>query len=148
MSPITEYVPAISAIIFAGMFSASLLQFSAFRKNMRIQTEQQIYARIMDVRLKLENTSSFTKMAAQSPDFAERFSLVDSPEEYYTVVAFFDLFEYMFRLTKTKMIDQILWLRWKSLAQLLMTIPKFQKVWLKTRQSHTKEFIEFIDSLT
>jgi hypothetical protein len=67
---------------------------------MQKQSEQQIYSRIMDARLKLESTGSFTKIAKESPIFAERFSVVDSPEEYYIVVAFVDLFEFLFRLSK------------------------------------------------
>jgi hypothetical protein len=67
---------------------------------LKIQSEQQIYSRIMDARLKLESTESFTKMAKESPIFAERFSVVGSPEEYYIVVAFVDLFEFLFRLSK------------------------------------------------
>ena len=59
----------------------------------------------MDARLKLESTESFTKMAKESPIFAERFSVVDSPEEYYIVVAFIDLFEFLFRFNKRDMID-------------------------------------------
>jgi hypothetical protein len=54
----------------------------------------------MDARLKLESTESFTKMAKESPIFADRFSVVDSPQEYYIVVAFLDLFEFLFRLNK------------------------------------------------
>jgi hypothetical protein len=61
-------------------------------------------------------------MAKESPLFAERFRLVERPEEYYTVVAFLDLFEFLFRLNQTKMIDPHLWLRWKELAKMIMTI--------------------------
>ncbi|MGI0014517.1 MAG: hypothetical protein ACREBU_13910 [Nitrososphaera sp.] len=142
-----EYIPIISALIFAGLLAVSLLQFSAVRKNMRMQSEQQIYARIMDARIKLENSEAFTKMAKESPLFLERFAAVSNPEEYYTVVAFLDLFEFLFRLNKTKTIDSQLWMRWKELAKSLMTIPKFKKVWEKTKQVHTPDFIEFIDSL-
>jgi len=142
-----DYLPLISALIFAGILVASLLQFSTLKKNMRNQNEQQIFARIIEARLKLENTEAFTNMAKESKIFAERFALVDNPTEYYTIQAFFDLFGFLFRLKKTKMIDPDIWPRWKSLAQHLMTIPKFKKVWNKTKHSHTKEFIEFIDSL-
>jgi hypothetical protein len=38
-------------------------------------------------------------------------------------------------------------LRWKELAKALMTIPKFKKVWEKTKQIHTPDFVAFIDSL-
>jgi len=114
---------------------------------MRNQSEQQIFARIIEARLKLENTEAFTNMAKESKFFVERFALVDNPTEYYIIQAFLDLFGYLFRLKETKMIDANIWHRWKSLAQLLMTIPKFKKVWNKTKHSHTKEFIEFVDSL-
>ena len=142
-----DYMPIISPLIFAGLLAVSLLQFSAVRKNMRIQSEQQIYARIIEARLNLENTEAFTKMARDSSLFAERFDLVDSPGEYYTVVAFLDIFEFLFRLNKTKTIDPQLWLRWRELAKMIMTIPKFKKVWDKTKQIHTVEFTKFIDSL-
>lgn len=144
---ILEFMPIISALIFAGLLAVALLQFSAVRKNMRMQSEQQIYARIMDARIRLENSEAFTRMAKESPFFSERFDTVSSPEEYYTVVAFLDLFEFLFRLNRTKTIDNQLWMRWKELARALMTIPKFKKVWEKTKQVHTPDFVEFIDSL-
>lgn len=70
----------------------ALMNFSTIRKNMQMQieqqmkslkaqSEQQIYSRIMDARLKLESTETFTKMAEESPIFAERFTVVDSPDE-------------------------------------------------------------------
>lgn len=147
MSSFSEYIPLISAGIFAGLLTISMLQFSAVKKNMRLQSEQQIYSRIIEARLNLENTETFTKMAKESTFFAERFGLVDSPQEYYTVVAFLDLFEFLFRLNKTKTMDPELWLRWKELAKMIMTIPKFKRIWDKTKQVHTAEFTEFIDSL-
>ncbi len=45
---------------------------------MRMQTEQEIYSRIMGDRIRLENTETFTNMAKESPIFAERFTLVDT----------------------------------------------------------------------
>ena len=71
----------------------------------------------MDARLKLENTETFTNMAEESPIFAERFTAVHSPEEYYIIVAFLDLFEFLFRLNKRDMIDNEIWSRWKGLVQ-------------------------------
>ena len=87
------------------------------------------------------------KIAKESPLFSERFGLVDNPEEYYTIVAFLDLFEFIFRLNRTRMMDAQLWIRWKELAKMIMTIPKFRKVWEKTKQIHTPEFVAFVDSL-
>ena len=71
--------------------------------NLKIQSEQQIYSRIIEARLKLENTEEFTKMASESSVFRERFAVVDSPSEYYTIILFRDLFEYMYSvLTRYK----------------------------------------------
>jgi hypothetical protein len=158
MDSFLTYVPLISLTIVVGLFVVALVNFSIARKNMqkhseqqiknlKIQSEQQIYSRIMDARLKLESTESFTKMAKESPIFAERFSVVDSPEEYYIVVAFIDLFEFLFRLNKRDMIDTEIWSRWKGLAETIMTIPKFKSVWEKTKDIHASEFRHFLDSL-
>jgi hypothetical protein len=158
MDSFLTYVPVISLTIVVGLFVVALVNFSLVRKNMqkqseqqiknlKIQSEQQIYSRIMDARLKLESTESFTKMAKESPIFAERFSAVDSPEEYYIVVAFIDLFEFLFGLNKRDMIDTEIWSRWKGLAETIMTIPKFKSVWEKTKDVHASEFRNFLDSL-
>ena len=157
-SSLTIDVPLISVAIVTGLFIVALLNFSTVRKNiqkqseqqmknLKIQSEQQIYSRIMEARLRLENTETFTKMAKESPIFAERFSVVDSPEEYYTIVAFLDLFEFLFRLNKRDMIDTEIWSRWKGLAETIMTIPKFKRVWEKTKDIHAHEFRDFVDSL-
>ena len=114
---------------------------------MKTQSEQQIYSRIMDARLKLESTETFTNMAKESPIFAARFTVVDSPDEYYIVVAFLDLFEFLFRLNKRDMIDTEIWSRWKGLANTIMTGPKFKRVWEKTKDVHAREFRDFVDSL-
>lgn len=158
MDSFLTYMPFISVAIVAGLFIMALLNFSTLRKsmqrqseqqikNLKTQTEQQIYSRIMDARLKLESTEMFTKMAKESPIFAERFTVVDSPDEYYVIVAFLDLFEFLFRLNKRDMIDTEIWSRWKGLAKTIMTIPKFKRVWEKTKDVHANEFRHFIDSL-
>jgi hypothetical protein len=147
MDSFLTYIPLISVAIVAGLFTMALVNFSTVRKNMQVQSEQQIYSRIMDARLKLESTETFTNMAKESPIFAERFTVVDSPDEYYIIVAFFDLFEFLFRLNKRDMIDTEIWSRWKGLAKTIMTIPKFRRVWEKTKDVHAHEFREFVDSL-
>ena len=120
-------------------------------RNLKAQSEQQIYSRIMDARLKLESTETFTNMAKESPIYEERFTVVDSPDEYYIVVAFLDLFEFLFRLNKRDMIDNEIWSRWNGLAATIMTIPKFKRVWGKTKDVHAHvhadEFRDFVDSL-
>jgi hypothetical protein len=146
MDSFLTYMSFISVAIVAGLFIMALVNFSTLRKSMQTQSEQQIYSRIMDARLKLESTETFTKMAKESPIFAERFA-VDSPDEYYIIVAFLDLFELLFRLNKRDMIDIGIWSRWKGLAETIMTIPKFKRVWEKTKDVHAKEFKDFIDSL-
>ena len=104
---ILPYVPLISAIIVSGLLVFAFFNFSIARKNLqrqsdqqianlKMENEQQIYSRILEARLKLENTVEFTKMANESPIFKERFALVDSPSEYYVIVSFLDLFEYVF----------------------------------------------------
>jgi hypothetical protein len=86
-------------------------------------------------------------MARGSPIFAERFAVVDSPEEYYTIVAFFDLFEFLFRLDRKGMVDSEIWFRWKGYVKTMMTVLQFKKVWDKTRDVHGHEFRDFIDAL-
>ena len=158
MDSFLTYVPLISVAIVTGLFVMALMNFSTIRKNMQMQieqqmktlkaqSEQQIYSRIMDARLKLESTETFTKMAEESPIFAERFTVVDSPDEYYIIVAFLDLFEFLFRLNTRDMIDIEIWSRWKGLAETIMTIPKFKRVREKTRDVHSHECRNFIDSL-
>ncbi len=158
MDSFLTYVPLISLMIVAGLFVVAIVNFSILRKNMqkqseqwiknlKMQSEQQIYSRIMEARLKLENTETFTKMAKESPVFVERFSLVDNPDEYYIIVAFLDLFEFLFSLNKRDVIDTDIWFRWKGLAETIMTIPKFNKVWDKTNQIHSVEFRDFMNSL-
>src|SRR5574339_394002 len=156
---ILQFVPLISVIIVSGLLVFAFINFSIARKNMqrqseqqianlKIQNEQQIYSRIIEARLKLENTEEFTKMARESNVFRERFALVDSPSEYYTIVSFLDLFEYVFHLNKMQMIDETVRKRWKVLTETIMTIPKFRRICMKTKESHPdKDFGEFIDSL-
>jgi len=99
LESILLFVPLISVIIVSGLLVLSFINFSIARKNMqrqseqqianlKIQSEQQIYSRIMEARLKLENTEEFTKMASESSVFRDRFDLVDSPSEYYIIVSF------------------------------------------------------------
>lgn len=45
--------------------------------NLKILNEQQIYARLTEVRLKLQNSEEFTRMAAASPIYVERFAIVE-----------------------------------------------------------------------
>lgn len=114
---------------------------------MRREAEEQIYARLMEARIRLENSETFTKMTKEGPIFTERFALVDTPQEYYIIMSFIDLIESLYRLNKTEMINAEVWSRWKVLSETIMTIPKFKKVWEKTKDIHSIEFRCFIDSL-
>jgi hypothetical protein len=139
-------IPLISsAMVLGGLLSISFLQLPTIRKNMRREAEEQMYARIMEARIRLENTETFTKMAMESPIFAERFRLVDTPQEYYTIMSFIDLIEFLHRLNKTEMINAEVC--WKALLRTMMAIPKFKTVWDNTKDIHTSEFRHFIDSL-
>ena len=84
MDSLLTYMQFISVAVITGLFIMALVNFSTVRKsmqmqseqqikNLKMQSEQQIYSRIMDARLKLESTEIFTKMAKESPIFAERF---------------------------------------------------------------------------
>jgi hypothetical protein len=143
----SEITTIITVGILAALLGLSLMQFSSVKKSMRIQSEQQIYARIIESRMKLENTEAFTKMAKENPLFAERLALVDNPDEYYTVVAYIDLIEFLFHQYNTKMMDTKFWPKWEALAKTLIGIPKFKKVWDKTKHVHNLDFIQFMDSL-
>lgn len=143
----SEITTIITVGILASLLGLSLLQFSSVKKSMRIQSEQQIYARMIESRMKLENTEAFTNIAKENPLFAERLTLVENPSEYYTVVAYLDLIEFLFHQYNTKMMDTKLWPRWKALAGTLMDMPKFKRVWDKTKYVHNSDFIQFMDSL-
>jgi hypothetical protein len=45
------------------------------------------------------------------------------------------------------MIDADLWSRWEATAKSMMTIPKFKRVWDKTKDSRSHEFRELVDLL-
>jgi hypothetical protein len=48
---------------------------------------------MVEARVKLESTESFTKMAKEYPYYAERFALVESPDQFYTLRAYIDLYD-------------------------------------------------------
>jgi hypothetical protein len=141
-----DYLELVIVGILTSILAISLWQFSTVKKEMRVQIQQQTYAKIIEARLNLEKTETFTKMAKESPVFAERFSMVDNADEYYTAVAFLDLFEFLYLMNKTKTIEDGLWSRWQELTKTMMTIPKFKKVWEKTKQVHMKDFADYLDS--
>lgn len=109
---ISVVIPLISAFMkLGGLLSKSFLQLPTMRRNMRREVVEQIYARIMEARIRLENTDTFTNMARESPVFSEHFALVDNPQEYYTVMSFIDLIEFLHRLNKTDVINTEVWSR-------------------------------------
>jgi type II secretory pathway pseudopilin PulG len=80
------YIPLLSIAIASGVLVMALINFSSARKsmqkqseqqmnNLKILNEQQIYQRITEVRLRLQNTEEFTRMTAESPVYAEHFAL-------------------------------------------------------------------------
>lgn len=147
MIPLFEVFPTVDNLLLAGLLGVSLLTFNITRKSLRIQAEEQIYSKIIDTRIRLENNETFTRMARESPEFLERLNSVSTPEEYYNIMAFLDLLEFLQRLNKKKMIDPNLWPRWKALGETIMSIPKFRRVWAKTKHLHSHQFVDFIDSL-
>ena len=57
MVDLLEYLP----VITSGLLVMALLTLFMSKKNLRIQSEYQIYARMMEARVKLETTEAFTK---------------------------------------------------------------------------------------
>jgi hypothetical protein len=51
----------------SGLLFMALLTLYISKKNLRVQSEYQILARMMEARVKLETTQDFTKMAEESP---------------------------------------------------------------------------------
>ena len=51
-----------SGMVLGGLLSISIFQLPTIRRNMRREAVEQIYARIMDARMRLENTETFTNM--------------------------------------------------------------------------------------
>ena len=85
-------------------------------------------------------------MSQESPVVSKYYSIVDNPQQYYIIIQSFDMLEFIFRLYKTKMIDSELWSRWEATAKSMMTIPKFKRVWDKTKDSRSYHFRELVDS--
>ena len=52
---------------------------------LKAQSEQQLYSRIMDARLKRESTETFTNKAEESPIFTKRSTMLD--RDYIVVFA-------------------------------------------------------------
>lgn len=87
-------------------------------------------------------------MSQESYIVSKYYSLVDNPDQHYILIQCFDMLEFIFRLYKTKMIFKELWLRWEATAKSMMTIPKFKNVWDNTKNSHSYEFREIVNSFS
>jgi hypothetical protein len=72
-------------------------------------------------------------MSQESSIVSQYYSLAAGPKQYNIIIQTFDILEYLFRLYNTKMIDVEQLLRWEANAKSRITIPKFKKVWDKTR---------------
>jgi hypothetical protein len=146
MIQLGEFLQVISPVIYAGALVISILQFSSMRKSMLVQNMQQTYATTTQALFSTFNSKEYLEMSPESPLVSQYYSLAGSPRQYYIIIQTFDMFEYIFRLYKTKMIDGEQWLRWEATAKSMITIPKFKKVWDKTKDSRSHEFTKFIDS--
>jgi hypothetical protein len=146
MIQLGELLQIISPVIYAGALVLSIIQFSSMRKNMLVQNIQQTYATTTQALFSTFNSKEYLEMSQESPVVSQYYSLAGSPRQYYIIIQTLDMFEYIFRLYKTKMIDEEQWLRWEATAKSMITIPKFKKVWDKTKDSRSHEFIKLIDS--
>jgi hypothetical protein len=141
-----EFIYILTIYYTGALIVSTILLVITIKKN-RFEGEYQLYGRILDARTKIQNTEVFTNMAKESSLYAERFKLVDEPKEYYTIISLIDTIEFIYRIHKKKMIDKELWQRWENHAKSMMTIPKFKKVWLVTKEFHTRDFVNFMDAL-
>src|SRR5919197_2334691 len=105
MIQLGEFLPAISPVIYAGALVLSILQFSSMRKSMLVQNMQQTYATTTQALFSTFNSKEYLEMSQESPVVSQYYSLAGSPRQYYIIIQTFDMFEYIFRLYKTKMID-------------------------------------------
>lgn len=62
-SLILSFIPVLSTIIISGLFIIALINLSTLKKNLKIQSEHQIYTRIFEARLQLEMTETFSNIA-------------------------------------------------------------------------------------
>jgi hypothetical protein len=81
MESLSDYLSIIIVVILSTILTISVWQFRLVKQELRMQTAHQVYSKLIETRLNLEKTTSFTKMAQDSPLFLERFGIVDSPEE-------------------------------------------------------------------
>jgi hypothetical protein len=146
MIQLGEFLQMISPVIYAGALVLSILQFSSMRKSMLVQNMQQTYATTTQALFSTFSSREYLEMSQESPVVSQYYSLAGTPRQYYIIIQTFDMFEYIFCLYKTKMIDEEQWLRWEATAKSMITIPKFKKVWDKTKDSRSLEFIKLIDS--
>lgn len=146
MVQLGEILQIISPVIYAGALILSIIQFSSMRKSMLVQNIQQTYASTTQALFNTFNTKEYLEMTQESPVVSQYYSLAGSPKQYYIIIQTFDMFEYIFRLYKTKMIDEEQWLRWEASCKSTMTIPKFKNVWDKTKCGRSQQFIKLIDS--
>ena len=107
---------------------------------------QQTYATTTQSLFSAFNSKDYLEMSQESPVVSQYYSLAGSPRQYYIIIQMFNMFEYLLRLYETKMISTEQWLRWEASAKSMITIPKFKKVWDKTKDSRSHEFIKLIDS--
>jgi len=140
-----EFIYILTVYYTGALIVSTILLVITIKKN-RFEGEYQLYSRILDARTKIQNTEIFTNMAKESPLYTERFKLVE-PKEYYTIISLIDTIVFIYRINKKKMIDKELWQRWENHAKGMMTIPKFKKVWSVTKEFHTHDFANFMDTL-
>ena len=110
------------------------------------QSVQQGYATTTQLLFNNINSKDYLQMSQESTVVSKYYFSVDNPQQYYIIIQSLDIFEFIFRLYRTKMIDAELWSRWEATAKSMMTIPKFKRVWDNTKDSRSHEFRQLIDS--
>jgi hypothetical protein len=145
-----EILDVITPIIYASGLDWILLPvlpFSSMKKSLLTQNLQQSYTTTTLSLFIAFTCKEYLKMPQEGPIVSQYYSWAGGPKHYYIIIQTFDMFEYLFRLYKTDMIEVRKWLRWKTTATSMITIPKFKKVWDETKESRSHEFAKFVDSL-
>ncbi|HEX6647033.1 MAG TPA: hypothetical protein VF047_07625 [Nitrososphaeraceae archaeon] len=89
--------------------------------------EFQLYGRIIDAKIKYQNSDIFTKRLRKA-----QLLLSDSScrgtNRIYIIILLINNIEFINTINKKKIIDKELWQKWENYTISMMTIPTFRKI--------------------
>lgn len=89
--------------------------------------EFQLYGRIIDAKIRYQNSDIFTKTAKESSVML-RDSSCRGTNRVYIIILLINNIEFINTINKKKIIDKELWQKWENYAISMMTIPTFRKI--------------------